>query len=128
MTWNNLQLAKNNLKWPQTTYWPTMSKKQTERTYKKQEMTWNNLQRTDSNFMEPIYLKNNKPRCAPPPISAGGGLSLQPNFQKGGLDRISTFRGRLLEKSRVTFFRGRGCNFHIKNKLKSEMFNDKKSL
>ena len=45
------------------------------------------------------------------------GLSLQPNFQKGGLDRTSNFRGG-------DFFR-EGCNFHIKNKLKSEMFNDK---
>ena len=44
----------------------------------------------------------------------------------GELDRgkglkISTFRGG------VTFFRG-GCNFHIKNKVKSEIVNDKKSL
>ena len=54
-------------------------------------------------------------------------LSFQPNFQKGGeLDRgkglkISTFRGG------SDFFQG-GCNFHIKNKVKSEIFNDKKSL
>ena len=41
-------------------------------------------------------------------------MSLQPNFQKGELDRISIFRG--------------GCNFYIKNKLKFEIFNDKKSL
>ena len=27
----------------------------------------------------------------------------------------------------VTFFRG-GCNFNIKNKLKSEIFNDEKSV
>ena len=26
------------------------------------------------------------------------------------------------------FFQGRSCNFYIKNKLKSEIFNDKKSL
>ena len=31
------------------------------------------------------------------PLSAGG-LSLLPNFQKRGPDRISIFRGRLLEK------------------------------
>ena len=37
----------------------------------------------------------------------GGGLSLQPNLQKGGLDRTSTFRGGLLGKRGVTF-RG-GC-------------------
>ena len=30
-------------------------------------------------------------------------------------------------KERDSFFKG-GCNFHIKNKLKSEIFNDKKSL
>ena len=35
------------------------------------------------------------------------------NFQKGGLDRNSTFRGGLLGK-RGYFFQG-CCNFHIKN-------------
>ena len=44
-----------------------------------------------------------------------------------GLDRTSTFRGGLLGKRRITFFKG-GCNFYIKNKLKFEIFNDKKSL
>ena len=34
----------------------------------------------------------------------GGGLSLQTSFQKGGLDRTSTFGGGLL----ATFFRGGG--------------------
>ena len=65
-----------------------------------------------------------------PPLSAeggGGGLSLQPNFQKGVLDKTSTFRGGLLGKTGVTFFRG-GCNFHRKNKLKSEIFNNKKKF
>ena len=63
-----------------------------------------------------------------PPLSAGGALSLQSNFQKGrGLDRTSTFRRGLLGKRGATFFRG-GCNFHIKNKLKFEIFNDKKSV
>ena len=38
----------------------------------------------------------------------------------GRLDEISTFRGG-------NFFQG-GYNFDIKNKLKSEIFNDKKSL
>ena len=33
----------------------------------------------------------------------------------------------LLEKRGVTFFSG-GCNFHTKNKLKSEIFNERKSL
>ena len=69
----------------------------------------------------------------PPPRSAGGGgergggLSLQSNFQKGGgLERTSTFRERLLGKRGVTFFRG--VQFSDKNKLKSDIFNDKKSL
>ena len=52
-------------------------------------------------------------------------LSLQTNFQKGGLDKISTFKGGLL-RNRGSLFSG-GCNFHIKNKSKSEIFNDKKS-
>ena len=42
------------------------------------------------------------------------------------LDKTSGFRGGLLGKKGVTFFRG-GCNFLIKH-LKSEVFNDKKSL
>ena len=46
-------------------------------------------------------------------------LNLLPNFEKGGLARMSSFRGGLL--------RG-GCNFYIRNKLKSEIFYDKKSL
>ena len=56
----------------------------------------------------------------PPPPFAGGGegrLNLQPSFQKGGLDRTSTFR-------EGDFFTG-GCNF---KKRKSEIFNGKKSL
>ena len=37
------------------------------------------------------------------------GLSLPPNFQKGGeLDRISIFRGGLLGKRGLTFFREGG--------------------
>ena len=36
--------------------------------------------------------------------------------------------GWLLEKRGLTFFIVVGCSFYIKNKLKSEMFNDKKSL
>ena len=49
------------------------------------------------------------------------GVGVQPptKFSKGGLDRISIFRRGL------TFFRG-GCSFYIKNKLKFEIFNDKK--
>ena len=61
--------------------------------------------------------------CILSPLSAGGGgLSLLPNFLKGGeLDRISVFKGGLL-----SIFSG-GCRFYKKSMLKSEMFNDKKS-
>ena len=47
------------------------------------------------------------------------GLNLQPNFQKGVLDRISVFRGGLLGKRGWPFLGG--CWFFIKNKLKSEI-------
>ena len=40
--------------------------------------------------------------------AGGGGLSLQPNFPKGGLDMTSTFIGVLLGKKGVTFFRWEG--------------------
>ena len=58
---------------------------------------------------------------------------LQSNFQKGGLDRTSIFRGeRVAEKEGkvvVTIFRGvGGCNFYVKNKLKSEIFNIFKNI
>ena len=46
----------------------------------------------------------------------------------GGLDRTSTFRVGLLGKTGVTFFRGGVAIFTYKNKLKYEIFNDKKSL
>ena len=59
------------------------------------------------------------------PISAVG-LSLLLNFQKGGLTG-SQFLVRVAGKDRGEFFRG-GSSFSIKNKLKSEMFNDKRSL
>ena len=39
---------------------PIVSKKQTEMICNKQGSTWNDLHRTDSKFMEPLYLKNNK--------------------------------------------------------------------
>ena len=53
-----------------------------------------------------------------PPFLLGGGLNLQPNFQKrmGGLDRTSTFSGELLGKRGLTF-RGGACNFQVKNKI-----------
>ena len=65
--------------------------------------------------------------CNPPPpflLSAGGVLSLRPNFQKGGLGRISVFRGEVAGKEEVTF--SREVQFLHKNKLKSKIFNDKK--
>ena len=66
--------------------------------------------------------------CNPPPFlqEEGGESSLQPNFQKGGLTGPHVLEGAA-GKEGMTFFSG-GCNFHIKNKLKSEIFNDKKSL
>ena len=36
--------------------------------------------------------------CTPRHLSGGGGLNLQPNFQKGGLDKTWTFRVGLLGK------------------------------
>ena len=65
----------------------------------------------------------------PHPHFCRGELSLQPNFQKGGgggVDRASTFRGGFLEKS--GWFFSEALPFSHKNKLKSEIFNDKKSL
>ena len=63
-----------------------------------------------------------------PPLSAGGArLKLLPNFQKGGASQDLIFERRIAGKKRVTFFR-KGCNFHTKKKLKSEIFNDKNSL
>ena len=66
--------------------------------------------------------------CAPP-CSAGaeGGVESPTKVSKRWLDRTSTFRGGLLGKRGVTLFRV-GCNFHIKNKIKSEIFNDKKKF
>ena len=50
----------------------------------------------------------------------GGGLNLQPSFQDGGggrLDRTSTFRGVLLGKRGMTFFR-RGVAIFTHKKIK----------
>ena len=65
----------------------------------------------------------------PSPISAGG-LSLLPNFQKGGgaLTGPQFLEGGCWERRGVgDFFQGGGgdCNFLTKNKLKSGMLNDK---
>ena len=54
-----------------------------------------------------------------------GGWASNQIFKKEGLDRTSTFRGGLLGKRSVTFFKGRGLQFSQKEKLKSEIFNDK---
>ena len=59
----------------------------------------------------------------PPALFCWGKVHLQRNFQKGGLDRTSIFRGWLLGKRGVPFFRG-GCNFG-RNSAKSGIFNDK---
>ena len=71
--------------------------------------------------------------CTPiSPLPAGeGGLSLLPNFQKGGgLGRIS-FLEEVIGLEEATFFRERGGGgvavFYIKSKVKSELCNDKKS-
>ena len=47
-------------------------------------------------------------------------------FSKRGVDRTSTFRQGLLRKRGWLF--SEGFQFSHKNKLKSEIFNDKKSL
>ena len=46
-----------------------------------------------------------------------------------GLTGPQLLEGGCWERGRVTFLGGggEGCNFHIKNKLKCEIFNDKKS-
>ena len=62
-----------------------------------------------------------------PPLSAGGGGKPPTKFSKrGGLTGPTLLEGGCWERG-GDFFQG-GCNFHIKNKLKSEIFNDKKSL
>ena len=66
--------------------------------------------------------------CTPPPFCVGGwGKGVEPPtnqiFKKGGgVDRTSSFR------EGVTFFRGGGVAIFTPKKIKSEIFNDKKSL
>ena len=60
----------------------------------------------------------------PLPLSAWG-LSLQPNFWKGGTWQDLNFERGLLGKRGGDFFQGVAV-FFIKNKLKSKIFNDKK--
>ena len=61
-------------------------------------------------------------------LYAGGGSSLLPNFQKRGAWQDLNFDRRLAGKEGVTRQRGGGggYSFFIKNKLKSEIYNDKK--
>ena len=47
--------------------------------------------------------------------------------KRWGLDRISNFREGIARKESGDFFQ-EGCSFYIKNKLKYEIFNDKKRL
>ena len=56
--------------------------------------------------------------CIPPRLSAGGG------FKKEGFNGISILEGGCWERG-SDFFQ-KGYNFYIKNKLKSEIFKDKK--
>ena len=78
-----------------------------------------------------LEILNNSPYCQvschsvhhlPPFCWGGGGVEPPVKFSKmegEGLDRTSIFRGGLLGK-RSDCFQG-GCNFYIKNKLKSEI-------
>ena len=69
--------------------------------------------------------------CTPLPLCWGGkGLSFQPIFQKGagaltGSQFLEGVAGK--EASAETFYK-EGCSFYIKNKLKSQIFNNKKCL
>ena len=66
--------------------------------------------------------------CTPPPFCRGVEPPTNDRVRGGGLDRTSTFRGEVAGKRGMTFFKGggEGCNFYIKNKLRFEIFNDKK--
>ena len=90
------------------------------------------------NLLKAVYLMdrflkisgaNSRPHSVHPPpppsfaVRTGRGGASNQIFKKVGLDRTSTIRGG------GDFFQAGGrCNFHIKNILKSEIFNDKKSL
>ena len=71
-------------------------------------------------------------QCAPPTFCWGKGLSLLSNFLKGawgagGLTDSQRLEGDCWEREGWPFSY-RGCSFYIESKLKSEIFNDKKSL
>ena len=55
-----------------------------------------------------------------------GSLKLQIFKRRGGLHRTQLLERGCLERG-GRLFSGEGCNFHIKNKFKSEIFNDKKN-
>ena len=61
-----------------------------------------------------------------PPFSAEGVEPPSEFSKRAGLDKTSTFR-EVAWKEGGDFFQG-GYNFHIKNKLKSEIFLDNRSL
>ena len=57
-----------------------------------------------------------------------GGLNILPNFQKEGAWQDLHFERGVAGNKGVTFCSNGGCIFYIKNKLKSEIINDKKKL
>ena len=62
------------------------------------------------------------------PFLQEGGVEPPAKFSKrGGLDRTSNFRGGGVPGKRGRLFQ-EGCNCHIKNKLKSEILNDKNKV
>ena len=62
------------------------------------------------------------------PLSAGGSWASNQILKKGAaLTGPQRLGGGVARKEGGDFFQG-GCSCHKKNKLKSEIFNDKKSL
>ena len=76
-------------------------------------------------------LSSNQCNASPSFSAWEGGIELPTKFLKkgwgggGGLERTLIFRGSLWKREGVTFS-GWACNFYMKDKLKSEIFNDKK--
>ena len=71
---------------------------------------------TSQKFAHPPTWKNSSSRLHQ--------IDLVPNFQIGGLERISILKGGLLGKRGWPF--SGGCSFYIKSVVKFETFNDKK--
>ena len=67
--------------------------------------------------------------CTPPLSARRGGVEHPTKFQKeGGLDKTSLLEGGCWERG-GDFFQGEGgLQFSLKNKLKSEIFNEKKKV